>query len=263
MARKRVGLALSGGVGRGPAHIGVLLTLLEAGIPIDYVAGVSAGSIVGSLFCSGLGIDELLAHRLDLRWRTLAAPVFSPHGLVSFAPLARRLIEIMGDLTFDRLAIPFAVGVTDLNTAEPLVINSGKVAVAVHASCAVPGFVVPVHHQGRLLGDGGITCNLPGNVARAMGADYVIGVDLLVPKLRPRGGPLRYGLEAIETLVERSGGGPDAVDCLIRPDLAGYTYFDFNQLEDLVTRGRAAAQARLAEVRAAVFGADTLAPTAR
>lgn len=263
MTRKRVGLALSGGVGRGPAHIGVLLTLLEAGIPIDYVAGVSAGSIIGSLFCSGLSVNELLAHQYRFRWRRLAAVVLSPHGLVSFAPLARELIAVIGDRTFDELAIPFAVGVTDLNTAEPLVIDSGKVAVAVHASCAVPGFVVPVHHQGRLLGDGGITCNLPGNIARAMGADYVIGVDLLAPKLRPRGGPLRYGLEAIETLVERSGGGLDAVDCLIRPDLAGYTYFDFNQFEDLVARGRAAAQARLAEVRAAVFATDTRAPIAR
>lgn len=263
MTRKRVGLALSGGVGRGPAHIGVLLTLLEAGVPIDYVAGVSAGSIIGSLFCSGLSLDELLAHRLDFRWRTLAAPVFSPHGLVSFAPLARRLIEIMGDRTFDQLAVPFAVGVTDLKTAEPLVIDSGKVAVAVHASCAVPGFVVPVYHQGRLLGDGGIANNLPASIARAMGADYVIGVDLLVPQLRRRGGPLRYGLEALETLVERSGGGLDAVDCLIRPELAGATYFDFNRFEDLVALGRRAAAAKLDTLRAAGLMSDTPAPIAR
>lgn len=248
--RKRVGLALSGGVGRGPAHVGVIVALAEAGIPIDYVAGVSAGSIVGALYCSGMPIPELLEHRRDFSWRKLAAFVGPKHGFISFAPLARWLIRVMGDRTFAELATPFAVGVTDLETSEPLIISEGKVAVAVHASCAVPGFVVPVRQRGRLLGDGGISCNLPGYITRAMGAEVVIGVDLMQPILRRHGGPLRYGLEAIETLVERSGGGLDAVDCLIRPDLAGMTYFDFSRFEDLLARGQRAAEAQLDNIRA-------------
>jgi NTE family protein len=118
----------------------------------------------------------------------------------------------------------------------------------------VPGFVAPVRYQGHIWGDGGVSCNLPAFAARALGADYVIGVDLVQPKLRRRGGPFRYGLAALEMMVERSGGGPDAVDCLITPPLAGMSYIDVNQLDDLVARGRHAAEAQLSRVRAALNG---------
>jgi NTE family protein len=188
----------------------------------------------------------------EMYWRKIASPVWSHEGFVSFAKLARWLIQIVGDCSFDELTMPLAIGVTDLETGRPMVINSGKVAVAVHASCAVPGFVVPVRHQGHLLGDGGISHNLPAVAARAMGADYVIGVDLMEPKLRKRGGPFRYGLTALEVMIQRSSGGPDAVDCLIKPDLAGLSYFNVRQFDDLVARGQQAAAAQLDTIRAAL-----------
>ena len=252
MTRKQVGLALSGGVMRGAAHVGVIMALEQAGIPIDYVAGVSAGSIVGSLFCAGLSTARMVELSAELRWRTIASPVWPREGLVSFAKLARWLIRIIGDRSFDELSIPFAAGVTDLETGAPVVLRDGKVAVAVHASCAVPGFVVPIRHQGRLLGDGGISFNLPAAAVRAMGADYVIGVDLMQPKLRQHGGPLRYGLTALEVMIERSGGGLDSVDCLITPELAGFTYFDGGRFEDLLPLGQRAAAAQLDTLRAAL-----------
>jgi NTE family protein len=252
LTRKRVGLALSGGVMRGPAHIGVLQVLEHAGIPIDCVAGVSAGSIIGSLYCAGVSIDRMHELSHDLQWRKLAGPVWPREGFISFTKLARWLIRIIGDRAFNELPIPFAVGVTDLETGRPQVIDAGKVVVAVHASCAVPCFIVPVRHQGRILGDGGISHNLPAAAARAMGADYVIGVDLMQPQLRKRGGALRYGLAALEVLVERSGGGPSLVDCLIEPELAGASYFSLTQFDDLVARGRRAAEAQLDKILAAL-----------
>lgn len=252
MTRKRVGLALSGGVMRGAAHVGAIMALESAGIQIDYVAGVSAGSIVGSLFCAGVSTARMVELSAELRWRTIASPVWPRDGYVSFAKLARWLIRIIGDRSFDELSIPFAVGVTDLETGAPVVIREGKVAVAVHASCAVPGFVAPIRHQGRLIGDGGISFNLPGAAVRAMGANYVIGVDLMQPKLRKRGGSLRLGLTALEVLIARSGGGLDSVDCLITPELAGHTYFDSGRFEDLVERGRRAAVAQLDTLQAAL-----------
>jgi NTE family protein len=164
------------------------------------------------------------------------------------------LIGLIGDRTFDELARPFATVATDMETGTPVMIREGKVAIAVHASCAVPGFVVPVRYQGHILGDGGVSCNLPAFAARALGADYVIGVDLIQPRLRQRGGPFRYGLAALEVMVERSGGGPDAVDCLITPPLAGMSYVDVNQFDDLVARGRRAAEVQLSTIRAALNG---------
>jgi NTE family protein len=248
--RKRVGLALSGGVMRGPAHIGVVMTLGQAGIPIDCVTGVSAGSIIGSVYCAGIGTDRMIELARQIGWRRIASLVWPREGFISFAKLARWLIALIGDRCFEELALPFAVGTTDLKTGEPLVIQDGKVAVAVHASCAVPGFVVPVRYRGRILGDGGVSNNLPGAAARALGADYVIGVDLMQPELRRRGGPFRYGAGALETLVQRSGGGLDVVDCLIKPELAGVSYFDFSQFDELVDRGRRAAEAQLDTIRA-------------
>ena len=259
MTRKRVGLALSGGVMRGAAHVGVIVELEQAGIPIDYVAGVSAGSIVGSLLCAGISTARMVELSAELSWRAIASPVWPRHGLVSFARLARWLIRIIGDRSFNELSIPFAVGVTDLETGAPVVIRDGKVAVAVHASCAVPGFVAPIRYQGRLVGDGGISFNLPGAAARALGADYVIGVDLMQPKLRKRGGPLGYGVTALEVMIARSGGGPDSVDCLITPELAGFTYFDSGRFEDLLARGQQAAAGQLDKIRAAL-GAPTDTP---
>jgi NTE family protein len=216
------------------------------------VAGVSAGSIIGSLYCAGVSTARMLEMSRDMHWRSIASPVWPRDGLVSFARLARWLIQVTGDCSFSDLSTPLAIGVTDLETCRPSVINSGKVAVAVHASCAVPGFVVPVRHQGRLLGDGGISHNLPAAAARAMGADYVIGVDLMQPQLRKRGGPFRYGLAALEVMIEQSGGGTSAVDCLIEPDLAGLSYFNVRQFDDLVSRGQRAAAAQLDTIRAAL-----------
>lgn len=264
MTRKRVGLALSGGVMRGAAHVGAIMELERAGIPIDYVAGVSAGSIVGSLLCAGITPVRMAELSGELRWSAIASLVWPRDGFVSFAKLARWLIRIIGDRAFDELTIPFAAGVTDLETGAPVMISDGKVAVAVHASCAVPGLVVPVRERGHVWGDGGISFNLPGMAVRAMGADYVIGVDLMQPKLRRRGGPLRYGFTAVEVLIERSGGGLNAVDCLITPELAGFTYFDSGRFGDLVGLGQQAAAAQLDTIRAALgMSVDTPQSSAR
>ncbi len=252
MMTQRVGLALSGGVTRGAAHIGVLIALERAGIPIDCVAGVSAGSIVGSLYCGGLPIEQMLETSTTLNWLSLSSVVWPREGLVSFAKLARWLIRLIGDRSFHQMERPFGVVATDMTTGAPVFLCEGKVAPAVHASCAVPGFVAPVRYRGYVLGDGGVSANLPAFAARALGADYVIGVDLMQPKVRQRGGPFRYGLAALETMIERSGGGPDAVDCLITPQLGGVSYLRFNHFFDLVDLGQQAAEAQLDTIRAAL-----------
>ena len=252
MTPLRIGLALSGGVARGPAHIGVLNVLSQAGIRFDYVAGVSAGSIIGAAYCAGLPLEQIdeLARRIG--WRRLVRLAWPRMGFVSFKKLEQLLVDLIGDVQFDQLAIPFTAGVTNLLTGEPLILRDGHVASAVHASCAVPGFVVPVQRDGLLLGDGGISCNLPGKQVRAMGADYVIGVDLMKPHLRRRGGPLRFGMLSLETLVQRSGGGPDAVDFLIRPDLAGVNLLSFHHTTRLIEKGADAARQQLDAIQAAL-----------
>ncbi len=250
--RKRIGLALSGGISRGPAHIGALNVLMRAGVPIDYVTGVSAGSIVGAAFCAGVPLETLNELAVLMGWRRIARLVWPRRGFLSFKKLERFLCDLIGDVEFHQLKIPYAVVVTDLLTGEPVVLNEGRVAPAVHASCAVPGFVEPVEIGNRLLGDGGVSCNLPARQVRALGADYVIGVDLMQPHLRRRLGPFRFGVMALETLIQRSGGGLDAADCLIQPALRGFNSLNFSRAAYLIEHGEAAAEQQCAAILAAL-----------
>ena len=249
--RPRVGLALSGGVARIIAHVGVLSVLMrEPRLHIDVVAGTSAGSVVGAAYCAGLSPCEIEKMAEHAGWRTVASPTLSRHGLLSFARLEHRMMCVLGDLWFCDLPTPLAVMATDLETSDPVVLYEGRVAEAVRASCSVPGFVEPLCVNGRYLVDGGIADNLPAEVVRAMGADYVIGVDIFAPHWNRRLGPLGAGLMGMETLIRRAGGGLTHVDCLIAPKLNGVSFVRFNQAERLLALGREAAEACLPQLRA-------------
>ncbi|GAB4579353.1 MAG: hypothetical protein Fur0022_20910 [Anaerolineales bacterium] len=246
--RKRIGLALSGGIARAPTHIGVLTALQRANIPVDYVAGVSAGSILGAAYCAGLNLAEVREIALKIGWRRVARPVWSNDGFVSFDKLEAFLIDLVGDLTFADLKIPFVVQATDLETGEPHVFSEGRVAPAVVASCSVPGFVVPKEIEGRWYGDGGVSNNLPVRAVRAMGAEYVIGVDLFRPSMLGFG-PFRWGLWAVQNLVRRSGGDLGGADCLIAPEMGKIGYASFARVREMIEIGERAAEGFLGEIR--------------
>jgi NTE family protein len=243
--RKRIGLALGGGVARGMAHIGVLTVLEREGIPIDFIAGTSAGSLIGALYCAGRSAAEIKAHTIKLNWLTFASPVWPSRGLVSFERLERWLVNELGDITFADLKIPFAAVAADLDTGFPVRLSSGRLAPAVRASCSVPGFVTPLEIDGRLLGDGSLADTVPVDILREMGADYVIGVDIFTSSIRPRWGPFGMGFTAMEILVQRAGGGIDTADCLISPRLGGETYLRFSKRERLFKLGEEAAEEKL------------------
>ncbi|MCB8945837.1 MAG: patatin-like phospholipase family protein [Ardenticatenaceae bacterium] len=239
--RPRVGLALGGGSVRGFAHFGVLTVLEEANIPIDIVAGTSAGAIIGALYAAGMSLNQIETAAEQMSWRNNTRPILSTDGLLTLDPMAVWLKEMLGDLHFEDLALPFACAATDLQTGEPVVLASGPLASAVQASCSVPGIITPVRRNGRLLCDGGITNNVPVSLARCLGADYVIGVDIFEPTLHWPIGPLGRGLAAIEIMVEHAGSGTKTADCLITPNLKGYSYIRFSHRQELIERGQQAA----------------------
>ncbi len=245
---KRIGLALSGGAARGLAHIGVLEVLEREGVPIDCVAGASVGSLAGATYCAGLEVQTIRQIALRVNWRLLAHPVWPRRGLVSFAKLERWLVSLLGDPHFSDLDIPFAAAATDMETGQPVILRQGRLARAVRASCSVPAVVRPVEVDGRLLGDGGVTDNLPVSAVRDMGAERVIGVDLCSPPYPRPGGALGVGVMVIEMLVRRAGGGLDAADCLISPDLSGFSYVRFERREELIALGKKAAEATLPQI---------------
>ena len=179
----KVGLALSGGGARGLAHIGVLSVLQQEGIPIDLLAGTSMGGFLGAVYAAGMDPSAIKAEALSLssprRLWSLIDLVPPRRGLVEGHKVHEYMANWLGDRTFDDLRIPLTVVAADLNTGRQVHLNQGSVVDAVRATIALPGILAPVERDGQLLVDGGILNNLPTDVARDMGADIVVAVNVV------------------------------------------------------------------------------------
>ncbi len=179
MTPPTIGLALGSGGLRGLAHIGVLKVLEREGIPVNYIAGCSIGSLIGSLYAAGLDSETIFKLAKNLKRRHWIDFVIPKMGLVA----GDRTLETVRLLTqrkhFDELAIPLAVVAADLNTGQEVVFRDGEVAHAVRASISVPGVFVPYNYDGRLLVDGAVVNPTPMDIVHSMGADIVIAVDLV------------------------------------------------------------------------------------
>ena len=254
--RKRVGLALGGGIVRGLAHIGVLSVLEENHIPVDYVAGTSAGSIIATAFCAGWNAQKIHERAIKFRWRHIARPTWPWMGLLSFNQLAVQMVREFGDLRFEDLQIPLTVVATDITTGGPVRFSQGKVAPVVQGSCSLPGLVAPLRLGEHLLCDGGMSDMVPVDVLRDMGADVVIGVDVFEFKIRRYLGPLGYMLAALEIVLEHAGGGISQADCMITPQLGGKTYLRFSKRTEMYELGRQAALEQLDCIRRLVYPAQ-------
>lgn len=188
---KRVGLALGSGGARGWAHLGVLQALKEKGIQVDFVAGTSMGAVIGAFFAAGRE-DVLRELARDLDWKRLR-PFFwevslSRSGLTDGRKLLEEFRKMLGLREFRELDLPFRAVATDLDTGGEVVLSSGNLLQAVRASISIPGLFSPVRVGKRLLVDGGLVNPVPVSVAREMGAQIVIGVDVsqgIVPEPQP------------------------------------------------------------------------------
>jgi NTE family protein len=178
--RPTIGLALSGGAARGIAHVGVLRALSDNNIPVDYIAGTSAGSLVGGAFASGMPLDQIVELGRQMRWRDVGRMTMSRLGVQSNERLEQYLRERLPIARFEDLPIPFAAVATDLKTGSAVILrDKGDVPFAIRASCAIPGWYVPViDEEGRQLVDGGLVAVIPASIARSLGADIVISVDV-------------------------------------------------------------------------------------
>ncbi|HEV7699898.1 MAG TPA: patatin-like phospholipase family protein [Pyrinomonadaceae bacterium] len=257
----KVGLALSGGGARGFAHIGVLKALVENGIPIDMIAGTSAGSIVGAAYASGMSVDELYAMARRVGWLNMTRPSLSPLGALSNAPMGRFLARELGVARIEDLRMPFAaVGYDLTRCAEVVFKDAGDLIFAVRTSCAVPGVFAPlIGADGHLLVDGGVTTPLPVSVVRDMGADVVIAVDVL-----SCGAGFRSNAKTAAGMMIRSAmtllrqvsiDSHCLADIVIEPAIAHIRPDQINKREELLRLGEEAALARLNEIKAVVSSA--------
>lgn len=176
--RPKVGLALGGGMARGTAHIGVLRVLERHGIPIDMIAGTSVGSLVGGAYAAGLNADQIAEMSRTIRWSDLGRVTVSRLGFYSNARTEDYVRSRFPVTEFEKLRIPFGAVAADIRSGKMVVFTEGSLALAIRASCAMPIYYTPVAANGRMLVDGGIVGHLPASVARLMGADVVIAVDV-------------------------------------------------------------------------------------
>lgn len=280
--RPVIALVLSGGGAKGLAHVGVLRVLEEIRAPVDMVVGTSAGAAVGALYAQGMPVEEIEDRMLAMNWlssfqdtpgrdyepvrrkedgwRFPASPGLGVgldglrvgRGLIS----GQNLGLILNDLTreaalvrdFDRLPLPFRAVATDLETGEEVVLSDGSLAEAIRASMSIPGVYAPVNRDGRLLVDGGVANNLPVSVARGMGADVVIAVDISDEPGQEETLTQAFSVvRQLTTLMTRRSVEEQLVslqtqDVLITPDLTGLSSADFYQGALLMELGASAAR---------------------
>lgn len=268
MQRAKVGLALGGGGARGLAHIGVLQVLQEEDIPIDMIAGASAGAAIGALYAQGKDaslIRDLAIKLLD--WRKLLSLAdfgFSRTGFIHGRKVWELLKLIMGgDVSFSDLKIQLACVATDITRCEEVVISDGSVVDAIRASFSIPGIFSVVRWRGRYLVDGSLVNPVPVSVLRGMGADFVIAVNVIPDFRKKRFQTSKEGIATFKkpnifNVVTQSGHIAQCLlvrsclkgaDVVIRPRVAHIGVSDFRQRQECILQGELAAKDSIGEIR--------------
>jgi NTE family protein len=250
-----LGLALSGGAARGVAHVGVLRVLREHGIAVDCVAGTSAGALVAGAFAAGMSVEELEEIGRALRWRDFGRMTLSRLGVQSSARMEEYIRARFPLTRFEELPIPFAAVATDLHTGAAVVMrDAGDVAFAIRASCALPGWYVPVvDEQGRQLVDGGLVANLPTAAVRALGAEVVVGVDVNYEGAKFMGPPrsaIGVLLQSI-IVVQRTAvvHQRQSADVVISPEVGHIRWDEMTRADELMAAGAEATRAALPAIK--------------
>jgi NTE family protein len=176
--RPVVGLALGGGMARGCAHVGVLRELEKNQIPIDLIAGVSVGSLIGGAYVAGLAPDQIEELALTISWNDLGRVTISKLGFYDSRRTEDYVRKHFPVTEFEKTRIPFGAVATDIQTGKMVIFTEGSLPLAIRASCAMPIFYTPVMVNGRMMVDGGLVGHIPASVARLMGADIVVAVDV-------------------------------------------------------------------------------------
>jgi NTE family protein len=265
--KKKVGLALSGGAARGFAHIGVLDVLQREGIPIDVIAGTSAGAIIGAVYASCRDSETVKKHALSIDWKKMASLFdlsFRMSGLLKGRKIKKLLSEyIGGDIDFSELKIPFSCVATDIDTGEEIVITTGSVSEALRATISVPGIFSVTKRGDRYLVDGGLTTPVPVDTVRQMGADFIIAVNVnprvtdrisrsTEKRMKARKEPNIFHVMMqsiyITTYTVARNSLVDA-DIVIEPDLKGIGAGDFQKASESILMGQQAAADAMPEIK--------------
>lgn len=264
--KPKIGIALGAGSARGWAHIGVLRALDAAGIRPHVVCGTSIGALVGAVYADGK-TDELMQWVTSLTWRKVMGffDVSFSGGIIKGARLTTFLRDNFMSKSIAELALPFAAVATDLASGREIWLREGRVADAVRASIALPGLFTPQSSGGRLLVDGALVNPVPVSLCRAMGADFVIAVDLssslvgrharrLDADTARRRAPsmmevVTDSLAIMQVRITRSRLAGEPADAVITPRLGWLRLLDYHRAAEAIEEGVDAAEMMIPQIR--------------
>lgn len=257
--QKKIGLVLGGGGARGIAHIGVLKVLLRENIKFDLLCGCSMGALVGSCYATGMGIEKMEEIALNLRkrdllkWLNISWPAIS---LVKGERVNEFLNSLVDNKDFSDTILPFTVMATDLENGQEVVLEKGSIANAVQASISVPGIFPPVETDGKYLIDGGVVNPTPIDIAEKMGAEIIIGVDLILKNDIKLDNPRMIStlIQSYEIIrnqtVKQKINNLSAKVILIYPEIRStLDSFKFSDIAKLIECGEKAAEKVLSELK--------------
>ena len=249
--KKKVALVLGGGSARGVAHIGVLKVLEREKIPIDMVVGTSMGAMIGAAYSVGIPTSTMEALAYPFTINRLLDPTIPTMGLLAGEKLESVIRELIDNKSFADCKIPLAVVTTNIETGEEVVLQSGDMIKAIRASSSWPGIVNPVKIDGKLLVDGGIKSSVPANIARSLGADYVLAVDV---GFCVKEGPIKNIFQIILQSFQITGEELNKhqsihADFVIKVDLGHIDQVAFDRAREAVQKGMEAAEKALPQLK--------------
>ena len=252
--RPTIGLALGSGGSRGLAHIGVIKVLEENNIPIDYIAGSSIGALVGGFYAAGLSVKEIEEIALQTDWRRMFSLV-DPHlsqGLIGGEKVKAFIESHVDGKRIEDCKIPFIAVATDLKTGDVVAFDAGLMAPAIRASISVPMVFKPEEIDGRMLADGGLSAPVPVEIARSMGADIVIAVNLDKHYCAEKWNPGLYNIAEASLSILRhhlARSNVMGADIVINIDMGKMYWYQFVGGKDHIAGGEAAAEKILPELQ--------------
>ena len=294
--RPTVGLVLSGGGAKGFAHIGVIKVLEELGIPIDYIAGTSMGSVVGGLYAAGISIEDLEKVAVHTDWNDILydvvgrrklrmdqknwdgryalklpmrkTKIFLPSGIIA----GQYVLELLSKLTipvhdvndFSRLPTPFLALATDVQNGKGVLLDHGFLPYAIRASMSIPSVFFPMEIDGHYLIDGDRVRNIPViDIIKRYHPDIIIAVDVSAVLFK------KEQLQSLLNVLNQSNMYSSVAtneaqlklaNIVIRPDITGLSPLSFNNVQDIVDRGERAAREVLPQLQALADSLKRFAP---
>lgn len=255
--RPKIGLALGSGGPKGLAHIGVIKVFLANKIPIDYISGVSIGAMIGGFFAEKGDIKKVEKIALATNWKLILSLLDPSFGQGLFGgDKVKNFIEKNVDKTpFKKLKIPLAVVATNIKNGQSVVMREGELASAIRASISFPLVFRPARRRGKLLADGGLSCPVPVEIVREMGADIVVAVNLDAKCFFNGGKDSDFGFYKIANssinllryhLAEQN---IKTADVVIDPKLGRTNWSKFVDGKEIIAAGERAAKKALPQIK--------------